>query len=97
MILSLRSQLIITQVLQCIELGEDNHNRHLKDKKYQRVELPEKETTNLPLSVPKLKNSFSAPDTGRWSSIGTQYLLKYQKKPICYKNLALPDDMKLIL
>jgi len=46
----------------------------LKNRKYQKVELPENETTNIPLPVPKLKNAFSAPDTGRWSSIGTQYL-----------------------
>jgi hypothetical protein len=41
----------------------------LKDRQYQKVELPEKETTNIPLpGVPKSKNAFSAPDTGRWSS-----------------------------
>jgi len=49
----------------------------LKDRKYQKVELSEKETTNIPLPVPKLKNAFSAAEIGRWSSIGTQYLLKY--------------------
>jgi hypothetical protein len=47
----------------------------LKDRKYQK--LSKKETTNIPLPVPELKNAFSAADTGRWSSIGTQYLLKY--------------------
>jgi hypothetical protein len=31
---------------------------------------------NIPLPVPKLKNAFSAPEIGRWSSIGTQYLLR---------------------
>jgi hypothetical protein len=96
MILSLRSQPIITHVLQCIKLGEDKNNRDFKDRKYQKL-LEKNKTMNIPLPVPELKNAFSPADIGRWSSIGTQYLLRYKiRMSICYETIALPNNMELI-
>jgi len=63
MSLSLTSQFTITHVFKGIKLGEDKHNRHLKNGKYQK---PLKtEAIDIPLPVPKLKNAFSAPEIGR--------------------------------
>ena len=83
MILSLKSQLLITLLHQGIKLGENKHNRHLK-KGVSEI-FGEKTITTIPLPVPELKNIFSPPDIGRWSSIGTQYLLTYKIiTPNCY-------------
>jgi hypothetical protein len=49
-----------------------------------------------PLPVPRLKNACSALEIGRWSSIGTQYLLTYNMKCDSEETMAIPDNMELI-
>jgi hypothetical protein len=63
MSLPLPSQLTITHVFKCIKLGEDDHNRHLENSKYQQILQSKKK--KVPLPVPRLKNAFSAPEMGR--------------------------------